>query len=102
MAASRACFSSDFSSTLRMPRPPPPATAFTYSGKPILSACPSSFLTSSEDSVEASTGTFALMAAALALTLSPASSRISAAGPTNAMPFSRAALARSGFSLRKP
>ena len=89
-------------STLRIPRPPPPATAFTNSGKPISPASAISFATSSDDSVEARTGTPARMAAAFAFTLSPANSRTSGDGPTNAIPFSLACLPSSAFSLKKP
>ena len=95
--ASSAC-----SATLRMPLPPPPATALTKRGKPICSAALISSLASAEELDDLSTGTPALAAAAMAFTLFPASSKTLASGPMKAMPFSRAALASSGFSDRNP
>ena len=74
-----------------MPRPPPPATAFTKSGKPIFSEALISSFGSSEDPEDCKTGTPALVAAAIAFTLFPASSRTSELGPMKVIPFSRAA-----------
>ena len=74
-----------------MPRPPPPATAFTNSGKPISLAALSNSFASAEELEDFSTGTPALAAAAIAFTLFPASSRISDLGPIKAKPLSLAA-----------
>ena len=57
---------------------------------------------SSEEPVERNTGTLARVAAAIAFTLFPASSKTSELGPINVMPFSFAATASSGFSERNP
>ena len=93
---------SDSSATRLMPRPPPPATAFTKIGKPISFAAFRSSLGSADDLEDFSTGTPALDAAWMAFTLFPASSRTSWFGPMNAIPFSLAAFANSGFSERNP
>ena len=89
-------------STRRMPRPPPPETALTNTGKPISSARLSSVATSSEGSVLRSVGRPASRAAAMARALLPASLRTSWSGPTNVIPACSHAVARSGFSERKP
>ncbi len=102
MAAFRASGRASRVSTRRMPRPPPPATAFTKMGKPISSACVRSASTSALGSVERSVGMPASRAARMAATLFPASSSTSGEGPTNAIPSAAAARARSGFSERKP
>ena len=57
---------------------------------------------SSEEPEERNTGTLARVAAAMALTLFPASSKTSELGPIKVMPFSFAATASSGFSDRNP
>ncbi|CAM5646649.1 hypothetical protein SANTM175S_00451 [Streptomyces antimycoticus] len=106
-SASRAAASMDSRSvsrfsTLRIPRPPPPATALTNTGKPSSSAARTSSSTSVDGSEEPSTGTPAARAAATARALFPVSSRICALGPTNVIPASSHARARSGFSDRKP
>ncbi len=85
-----------------MPRPPPPATALTNSGKPSCSPAVSSSSGSADGAVELSTGMPASLAAATARALLPVSSRISVDGPTNVMPASSHARASSGFSDRKP
>ena len=85
-----------------MPRPPPPATALTKSGNPIFSAAFMSSFGFSEDPEDCKTGTPALVAAAMAFTLFPANSNTSELGPIKVIPFSRAALASSGFSDRNP
>ncbi len=90
------------SSTRRMPRPPPPATALTKTGKPISSAARTSSSTSVEGWEEPSTGTPAARAAATARALLPVSSRVAVLGPTKVMPASSQARASSGFSDRKP
>ncbi len=88
--------------TRRMPRPPPPATALTKIGKPMSSAAATSVSTSSEGSDEFSTATPASRAAATARALLPVRCRTLGGGPTNVMPASSHASARSGFSDRKP
>ena len=102
IAASSAGLKSSGVSTLRIPRPPPPATAFAKMGKPMSSAAATSTSRSVVASLEAKTGTPALMACSLAVTLFPAISRTEAGGPTKTIPASSQALAKSGFSLRNP
>ena len=102
MAASVSSRSLAGSSTRRIPRPPPPATALTKTGNPISSAPATSSSTSAEGGVERSVGTPAARAAASARTLLPASSSTSAGGPMNVIPLASQARARSGFSDRNP
>ena len=90
------------SSTRRMPRPPPPATALTNSGYGSASAAATSSSTSVEGSTEASVGTPAALAAAIARALLPVSVSTSAVGPTKVMPALAQASASAGFSDRKP
>ena len=99
--ASRRSFGS---STLRMPRPPPPATAFTNSGygRPPSAAASISWSTSVDGSTEASVGTPAALAAAIARALLPVSVRTSAVGPMKVMPALAHASASAGFSERNP
>ncbi|CAM5442987.1 hypothetical protein SGRIM128S_09672 [Streptomyces griseomycini] len=101
-AASTASLSWAGSSTRRIPRPPPPATALTNTGKPMSSAARTSSSTSVEGAEEPRTGTPASRAAATARALFPVSSRMPAFGPTNVMPASSHARASSGFSDRNP
>ena len=68
----------------------------------MLDASATSCLMSSDEPEDFKTGTPARLAASIAFTLFPASSRTSGPGPIKAMPFSLAALASSGFSERKP
>ena len=102
MAAPSASRSSGSLLTRRMPRPPPPATAFTKTGKPISVACAASQSTSVEGAQERSVGMPALRADSSARTLLPASSSTCGGGPMKVMPLSWQACARSGFSDRKP
>ena len=102
IAADTASRSASGSSTRRMPRPPPPATALTNTGKPISSAPATSASKSAEGGVDWSVGIPADRAASSARTLLPASSSTSAGGPMKVMPADAQARARSGFSLRKP
>jgi hypothetical protein len=90
------------SSTRRIPRPPPPATAFTNSGDGRLAAAATSASTSVDGSTEARVGTPAAFAAAMARALLPVRVRTSAVGPTNVIPALAHASASSGFSERKP
>ncbi|SKF63481.1 Uncharacterised protein [Mycobacteroides abscessus subsp. abscessus] len=85
-----------------MPRPPPPATAFTKTGKPISSAAATSSSTSWDGAEEFSVGSPARRAASMARTLFPAISSTAAGGPTKIRSLSAQAWARSGFSDRKP
>ena len=101
-AASIDSRSAERSSTRRIPRPPPPATAFTNTGKSMFSAAASSSSTSAEGSDEFSTGRPAAFAAAIARALFPVNSSTSADGPTNVIPADSHAAARSGFSDRNP
>ena len=75
-----------------MPRPPPPAEAFTSSGR--------SASVGSDGAV--STGTPASAAISLARTLSPIDAMASGGGPTQVSPASMTARAKSAFSERKP
>ena len=102
MAAVRDSRSVFGSSTRRMPRPPPPATALTNRGKPIPSAPATSSSMFADGAVDLRVGTPAALAASRARTLLPASSRTPAGGPTKTMPASAHERARSGFSLRNP
>ena len=97
--ASRRSFGS---STRRMPRPPPPATALTKSGYGSSEAASTSASTSVDGSTDASVGTPAALAAAIARALLPVSVSTSADGPTKVMPALAQASARAGFSDRKP
>ena len=98
--ASRRSFGS---STRRMPRPPPPATALTNSGY-------GSSLGRLDQLVDvgrrrrptASVGTPAALAAAIARALLPVSVSTSAVGPMKVMPALAHASASAGFSERKP
>ena len=90
------------SSTFRMPRPPPPATALTKSGASMASAAASSASTSVDGSTDSSTGTPAALAAAIARALLPVRVSTSALGPMKVIPAAAHASARAGFSDRKP
>ena len=102
IAASIASRRAGGSSTRRIPRPPPPATALTKIGKPTSSAAATSVSTSSDGSDDASTATPASRAAATARALLPVRCSTSVGGPTNVMPSRSHASARSGFSDRNP
>ncbi len=102
IAASRASRRSSFFSTRRIPRPPPPATAFAKIGNPMASAPAMSSSMSLDAGVDASTGTPAAIACSLAVTLLPAISSTLVGGPMKVIPASAAAWARSGFSDRNP
>ncbi len=97
--ASRRSFGS---STLRIPRPPPPATALTNSGNGRSFADSTRASTSVEGSTEASVGTPALRAAAIARALLPVRVSTSAVGPMKVIPALAQASASCGFSERKP
>ena len=102
LASPSAAGSSSGLSTLRIPRPPPPATALTKTGKTksLAAATKSSTLADWIDDFR--TGTPAAIADSFAFTLFPAISSTSAVGPIKVIPLASAALARSGFSERKP
>ncbi len=102
IAASIASRSSPASATRRMPRPPPPATALTNTGKPMSAEAATSVSTSSDGWEDLSTGTPASRAAATARDLLPVRFSTAAGGPTNVIPASEQAAARSGFSDMKP
>ena len=102
MQASTASRRSSARSTRRIPRPPPPATAFTNSGRSRPVAASTSASASVDGSTLASVGTPAALAAAMARALLPVSSRISAGGPTKVIPALAHASASAGFSDRKP
>ena len=102
MAAATDSRSCPGSSTRRIPRPPPPATALTNSGKPSSSDAATSSSISADGADDPSTGRPASRAAAMARDLSPVRCSTSGGGPTNVMPASAQACARSGFSDRNP
>ena len=102
IAASIDSRSSPAWSTRRIPRPPPPATAFTNTGKPTCSAAATSSSTSVEGGDESSTATPAARAAATARDLWPGRGSPAGGGPTNVMPARSHPAASSGFSDRKP
>ena len=85
-----------------MPRPPPPATAFTKSGYGSAEAASTRASTSVDGSTLASVGTPAALAAAIARALLPVSSSTLEVGPMKVMPALAHASARAGFSDRKP
>ena len=66
------------------------------------SACAINSSGIADDGEDLSTGTPAAIAASLALTLLPASSRMCESGPIKAIELARAASANSGFSDKKP
>ena len=69
---------------VRMPLPPPPATALIMTGKPIFSATFRAVISSSTvPSLPGITGTFALTAISRALALSPKLMMALELGPTN-------------------
>ena len=74
-----------------MPRPPPPAAAFTSSGKPTSSGVPLG-----------STGTPAARAVSFAASLSPPARSAAGGGPTHVSPAPSTASANSALSARKP
>ena len=101
-AASMASRNPAISPTRRIPRPPPPATALTNTGNVIDSAAAINVSISVEGSEDASTGSPAAFAAAIARALLPVSSNTCAEGPTKVMPACAHAAARSGFSDKNP
>jgi hypothetical protein len=102
IAACTAPASSPGSATRRIPRPPPPATALTNTGTGMLRGGGQTVSRSALGSVEASTGSPASRAAAIARALLPVSSSTDAGGPTKVIPARAHAAARSGFSDRNP
>ena len=102
MQISMASRSIDGSSTRRIPRPPPPATAFTNSGYGIPSVASTSASTSVDGSTDASVGTPAALAAAIARALLPVRVSTSAVGPMKVIPAFAQASASLGFSERNP
>ncbi len=76
-----------------MPRPPPPADAFTSTGKSV---------TWSASVQVGSIGTPASASSAFAASLSPIAAIALAGGPTQVRPASATAVANSAFSARKP
>ena len=86
-----------------MPRPPPPAAAFRMTGKPKETAFSSASSPSLSGSVQPGTvGTLQALAISLAESLSPILPSTSLGGPMKVMPLSSQALAKAGFSDRKP
>ena len=102
MATASASGSAAGSSTRRIPRPPPPATALTKTGNPTFLAAVTSVPMSLEGSLDGSTGIPAAWAAMIACALFPASSSTDAPGPMKVIPASTQACARCGFSDRNP
>ena len=77
-----------------MPRPPPPAEAFTISGRSASVAV--------STASDPSTGTPAASISFFAATFDPIASIEAGAGPTQTSPASMTARANSAFSERKP
>ena len=102
MQVSTASLRSSTRSTLRIPRPPPPATALTKSGYGMSAADATSASASVDGATPARVGTPAAFAAAIARALLPVRVSTSAPGPMKVMPASAQASASRGFSLRKP
>ena len=102
--ASKKFLSRDASSlTTRIPLPPPPAAAFSITGKPIFLANDFISLTSSVlISAPSITGTLALRAIFFAAILSPSCSITSDLGPTKIIPSFSHLLANPTFSDKKP
>jgi hypothetical protein len=90
--------------TGRMPRPPPPATAFTIIAPPGPSALINTRASSSVvgPDVPSSTGTPQLSANRRAAALSPNRSRVAGRGPIKVSPASWHRRANVAFSARKP
>ena len=107
-AVARAAGRSAARSTRRIPRPPPPAAAFTSSGKPIASASARMASTASGRStgtasrVPGTVSTPALRASRRAPSLSPSASITAAVGPMNVRPASATARAKVARSARNP
>jgi hypothetical protein len=92
-AAAIAASSSFLLSTIRMPRPPPPADALTSTGNAVTSA----------GSVhDGSVCTPASASSAFASSLLPMAAIAFGGGPTQTSPASITACAKAGFSERKP
>ena len=89
------------SPTRRIPRPPP-ATALTNTGNVIDSAAAINVSTSVEGSEDASTGSPAAFAAAIARALFPVSSNTCADGPTKVMSRPRARGGQVGVLRQEP
>ncbi len=89
--------------TTRMPLPPPPAEAFTSSGKPTPAAAATRAASSPVSaSKPGTTGTPAATARRFAAIFEPMAATTSAGGPTKAMPAAAQAAGKSGRSDRKP
>ena len=89
---------------MRMPRPPPPATALIMTAAPEPSEAKNAFACSSvvASAVPSITGTPQRLANAFAATLSPNKSSASGDGPTKIIFSSAQRRASNAFSLRKP
>ena len=85
------------------PMPPPPAVAFSITGKPSLSL---SFTASCSFLIKpwepGTTGTSALTERSLAVCFKPNDSMLSGLGPTHTLPAAATARAKSAFSDRNP
>ncbi len=103
LAAATVAMSSRSSSTMRMPRPPPPQLAFSMTGKPtawaIARICSSS---AGNGGVAGITGTPALAARLRASILLPSLRMVSGRGPTNVIRAAAHASANSGLSDKNP
>ncbi len=89
--------------TTRIPLPPPPAAAFSSTGRRIRPTAATRSGTELLGSVvPAMTGTPAATASALAAALSPKRRSTPASGPMKAMPAASSAAAKSAFSARNP
>jgi len=85
-----------------MPRPPPPAVAFSRTGKPISAAADRTSARLAGPSVPGTSGTDAARISSFAAALSPRRSITSGVGPTKTRSLSAHARANAGFSERNP
>ena len=86
-----------------MPRPPPPADAFTSSGRPICAAStPSACSGTSRRSAPGTTATPAAVINSRAASFEPIASIADGGGPTHTTPAARHARANAAFSERNP
>ena len=93
---------SDSALTILIPFPPPPALALSITGYPISAALVFAIATSSKISLPFMTGTPALIAILLAISLWPIFRITSASGPIKSIPFCSHIRANSGFSESIP
>jgi len=102
VALSNAARSSPGSRTSRMPRPPPPAVAFSISGKPMRAATRSTSSRPIGPPLHGLTGTSAASANSLEAILSPSLRIVSALGPRKTISLASSFSTKLGSSARNP